>query len=432
MYLGGAHYRPDHQRYAGQTPARLAPQLASRRLLSPLMGLKYNTVRFAQIPNTMLALLHYALMLGIITYVSIVSVYMHKGYQTQDYVQGTATLKVKGTARSGDGKIYDDKDLIRPAMQPGELFITTNTWETSNQTRGTCSGDKEDGKCSDGCTTGVYSENGMTTGRCSSEGVYCEIEAWCPLENIDRHYTGNIMNGVGNWTVLLRSDVSFPKFGKSYSNAAAKVELGKNLFRVDEIVGATGYTYNDTASKGGIFNVDFHYDCDLDDKDECEPTVKISRVDKPGSASYGFNYRETEYVHSTDSNAVERNIVKRYGLRLIFTFSGQAGRFDFVQLLVTLGAGAGLLGVATLVCDIVINYFLDNERSEAYRKEIYEEIDYEGDREDEKRPMLKRLDCRTCQGNRKVKRLQEEKTGGTDVGDSSTFEVQDAKGQPRV
>eukprot|EP00466_Bigelowiella_natans_P006511 jgi/Bigna1/135214/aug1.28_g9922 len=397
------------------TDQRRAPP-ETERLSKPKMGLMYNTVRFAQIPNTCLALLHYTLIFSILTYVSLVSVWLHKGYQTFDEVQGTATLKVKGSGISNTGMIFDSYDLVVPAIQPGELFITTNYWLTSNQTREICNGSEDDGLCSKGCEMGKFTDNGRLTGRCFPNSQYCEVEGWCPVENINKKYKGNIINNIGDWTILLRSDVKFPKFGASYSNARDEIELGKNLFKVEDILKKTGYSYNATAAKGGVFAVNFHFDCNLDDPTKCMPDVKMSRLDIPGSASYGFNYREATYTTDSHTTATERNLKKRYGLRFIFGFSGQAGKFDPVALLVTLGAGAGLLGVATLVCDMVINYFLDPERTKAYKKQIFEEVKYAGD-DDEKDPLVSQTNRVTC-GFCKKRRRKEDgdvKLGGSEV-----------------
>jgi P2X purinoceptor 4 len=62
-----------------------------------------------------------------------------------------------------------------------------------------------------------------------------------------------------------------------------------------------------------------------------------------------------------------RSLVKAYGLKIIISVDGKAGKFDFIPLLITLGAGLGLLSVATLVADFVLLYFTS-------KKELYREI----------------------------------------------------------
>jgi P2X purinoceptor 4 len=64
---------------------------------------------------------------------------------------------------------------------------------------------------------------------------------------------------------------------------------------------------------------------------------------------------------------MHRLLVRAYGLKFIISVDGRAGKFDFVTLLVKLGSGLGLLGLATLLADFVLLYFTSN-------KEVYREI----------------------------------------------------------
>ena len=45
-----------------------------------------------------------------------------------------------------------------------------------------------------------------------------------------------------------------------------------------------------------------------------------------------------------NNELVLRNLVKRYGIRIIYSIDGQAGKFDFASLTITLGAGLGFFG----------------------------------------------------------------------------------------
>jgi hypothetical protein len=69
-------------------------------------------------------------------------------------------------------------------------FIPTSFLSTS-QNRGDCEGISEaDGLCSCGegnslaqcCVAGSFVLNGRKTGKCSSNGKYCQIQGWCPQE----------------------------------------------------------------------------------------------------------------------------------------------------------------------------------------------------------------------------------------------------------
>lgn len=352
----------------------------------------YYTLKYAKIPNTFLAVLNYLLMLTVLAYVCVYSIWLQKGYQEFDNVVGASTLKVKGSARAKGGLFFDDKDLVFPARAAsGELFITTNAWATLNQTRGNCTGEVPCTSNSD-CKANKYTNNGMLTGHCpqASGGNprMCQIEAWCPLEAEPEDYLGMVMNGVEDWTILVRTDVLFPKFDQSFSNADQEVEMGVNLFTIESLLEMSGHNYSDTSEKGGIFGVDMQYDCDLDKHpDHCDPEMVVTRFDIPGSASYGYNFREASYDYGTDTPA-RRQIKKRYGIRFIFEFSGQAGRFSPVMLLLAIGAGAGLLGVASVVCDQVLFYCSGKQKGEFYSESVFEETKYDGPEEDDENQRL--------------------------------------------
>ncbi len=57
---------------------------------------------------------------------------------------------------------------------------------------------------------------------------------------------------------------------------------------------------------------------------------------------------------------------KLYGIRVVFTTSGQGKKFSFAALTVTFGAGLAYLGAAAFIADIVLEKFLP--QSEAYMR----------------------------------------------------------------
>jgi P2X purinoceptor 4 len=66
-----------------------------------------------------------------------------------------------------------------------------------------------------------------------------------------------------------------------------------------------------------------------------------------------------------------RSLVKAYGLKFIISVSGKAGKFDFVPLIIRLGAGVGILSVAKLVADLIL--LTCTSKKELYRgfKQLY-------------------------------------------------------------
>lgn len=71
-----------------------------------------------------------------------------------------------------------------------------------------------------------------------------------------------------------------------------------------------------------------------------------------------MNLLESLYFRHADKYEVNgtmyRTLNKSYGLRILVSVTGQASKFSLIQLLIKLGAGLGLLGVATLVADFIL------------------------------------------------------------------------------
>jgi len=354
--------------------------------------LTYYSVRFIEIRNVKLAILHLALQILIIGYVIIGSVILSKGYQQYDSLSGTTILKAKGSASVGgwDGtplEIYDAADLVVPAMEQNALFVTTNFIKTANQTRSVCEGNDPtlepcyvnqtvNGHTTNNlvwnCINGTYTYNGVMTGRCA--GAFCELEAWCPVEN-DNVPPVNISH-VKDWTIFVKVNGEFPEFGVSVTNAVGtKPILGTNLFTIENMVNMAGVVdYRNITTQGCVVLVVISFTCNLNTQsaNDCGPEYTWTRIDDPNSFSPGFNFR---YVNRfTDPRTLDeyRTEWKVFGPRFLFQVYGKAGRFSFAMLVTTLGAGVALLGVSTLICDFVLLYFLPSRKK--YLTEKYEEI----------------------------------------------------------
>lgn len=142
---------------------------------------------------------------------------------------------------------------------------------------------------------------------------------------------------------------------------------GYNLFSLNEIIGnATNgqitNVSNDIVTNGAIILMESEWNCDLDKGEkDCNPKWNFYRIDSvPGTMSFGFNYRVVNY----DIHMQRRMLRKLYGIRVVFTTSGQGKKFSFAALTVTFGAGLAYLGAAAFIADIVLEKFLP--QSDAY------------------------------------------------------------------
>ena len=61
-----------------------------------------------------------------------------------------------------------------------------------------------------------------------------------------------------------------------------------------------------------------------------------------------------------------------FGIRIVFVVSGYGGRFSLLSLSITLGAGLAYLGLATLLTDVCLRYFV--KEKDVYDRSKYEDI----------------------------------------------------------
>jgi len=328
-------------------------------------------------------------------YVVVFTVILSKGYQAHDSLVATTMLKVKGSAHLGDDStgdlvVYDEYDLVVPPLQPDSLFIATSFLTTPNQTRGICPGNlpmpnpddgsgeicnctKYQGDVAQCCEYGQHTENGMKLGYCYAGSLYCALAAWCPLES--QTTTPPVLPQVRNWTVFDRVDLRYPNFDLTKSNTGSVLISGLNLFSVDQIIRYAGWHYENVSAKGMIVLSTFQYNCDLDKGiDKCDPDISWIRVDPtaPTAISKGFNYRYTIQYRDPETGTLYRDLWKVYGINIVYQIYGVGGKFDVMVLTITLGSGLALVGIATVICDIIMQYFLPNK--ESYIHEKYQKV----------------------------------------------------------
>jgi len=332
----------------------------------------YKSVKFVRVTNKTLVCTYYSLLLLVLLYVIVFSLIIGKGYQGIDYPIGTVTPKVKGVGVVPDeqtdselyeGTVWTADDMVIPA-EANALFVTTR-YLITHQNRSTCAGNDDTKECNDRgmtCTKNeIDSEYGIYTGNCLNNST-CEVSGWCPLE--EDHEGTMYVDNVGAWTVFFKVNLRFPEFDTDKSNALDKYGSapteGYNLFTIDEILEMAGDNLEDVKKKGAILLFSSKFTCNLDksEDDQCDPEFEVFRIDNAeGTISPGFNYREVRYDHDFD----ERDLIKRWGIRIIFVIDGEAGKFDWIATAITIGAGLGFFAVATLVTDFIMDSCIEQD-----------------------------------------------------------------------
>ena len=76
----------------------------------------------------------------------------------------------------------------------------------------------------------------------------------------------------------------------------------------------------------------------------------------------GWNFRTAQYHEQN-----RRTLFKAHGLKFLLNVKGQAGKFDLTKTIIIVVTGIGLMGLANILCDILVL-----NCSSTFRKEVME------------------------------------------------------------
>ncbi|XP_031551512.1 P2X purinoceptor 4-like [Actinia tenebrosa] len=378
--------------------------------------LEYNTSKIVLIKSKKVGLINRLIQLAIICYVIGFVIIYKKGYQETEKPYSSVTTKVKGvsftnlTLKSGKQfplyggpHVWDDADYVIPPEENGAFFIATDMIITPDQTQSICpespdvKGEicRNDSECPANQPTRYG--HGIRTGKCvpyNKTMNTCQVYAWCPIESDVTPmpiFTPSLPKGkplldARNFTVLIKNSVQFPNFKISKrnidSNADSKTLKNcmydkKNsplcpIFKLQTIVEDAGENFTQLAFEGGVMGIIINWQCDFDSLSySCEPVYSFRRLDDAHAPiAGGYNFRHANYYVKNDT--LHRTLFKSYGIRFVVTVIGQGGKFSVIPLFLNLGSGLALLGIATVLCDIVVLYVL--RRKNFYREKKYQYV----------------------------------------------------------
>nr|XP_020505614.1 P2X purinoceptor 5-like isoform X2 [Labrus bergylta] len=333
--------------------------------------LNYKTEKYVIAENRKIGILFRLYQLAVLGYIIGWVFLMRKGYQEREEgIQTSVITKLKGVALTNSSEtgvqLWNSEDYVIPPSGEQVIFVVTNYIETPNQTLGFCpeSNKVPDGRCQsdDDCPDGesVIAGHGIKTGVCLNSTGTCEIHAWCPVEYGERP-TEPLLSAAENFTIYIKNFIRFPKFKFSKSNILetsddsylkrCSYDRVHNpycpIFRLGELVGWTGYDFQDMAAKGGSVGVLIEWDCDLDkDSSHCNPEYSFTRLDMNlnTSVTSGYNFRYARY-YKHQSGESYRDLYKVFGIRFDIMINGKAGRFSIIPTIIAIGSGVALLGL---------------------------------------------------------------------------------------
>jgi P2X purinoceptor 4 len=319
-----------------------------------------------------------------------------RGYQDRDpSLISSVTLEVKGIGIFGTNSsiTLDNADYIVPPQENNALFIMTNLVST-NQQRTFCGEgfNVDDAACKNHsqCPPNrryPSKSNGHWTGKCRMPEGRCEMEGWCPVE-YDLDPPDPIMDAL-NYILIVNNFVEFTRFNITRKNVLNESSYFRKcryhpihdklcpIFRIGDLLEIVEHDNDERhlmLKFGAVIRIKIDWMCNLDlGEDECKPEYSFGRLDSrfvDEQFSYGFNFRYAS--HWKMNNESHRTLIKAFGLRFIVTVNGDAGRFDLLVLTLNIGSMIGVLGLATVICDIIALYF--SEQSYAYRRQKFQSV----------------------------------------------------------
>ena len=318
------------------------------------------------------------------------------GYQDRDpSLISSVMLKVKGIGSFDNNHtiILDNADFIVPPQENNALFIMTNFIRTDQQRKLCEEGlDIKEAACTDDAHCQSFmpyppKSHGRWTGKCRMTEGRCEIEGWCPVEN-DLVKPEPIMDSL-NFTIFVKNFIEFTRFGVSKTNVihesiaeGACLYHSKHnrlcpIFRLGDLLHIVEPDADERyrmLKAGGIVRIKIDWICNLDlGEEKCKPQYSFGRLDSRSVGeqfSFGFNFRYAS--HWKVRKRSYRTLTKAFGLRLIVSVNGEAGRFDFLVLTLNIGSMIGVLGLATFICDIVALYLC--KQGSIYRKQKFQTV----------------------------------------------------------
>lgn len=158
---------------------------------------EYDTPRMVLVRNKKVGLTFRLIQLVVLAYIIGWVFLYEKGYQTQDSIVSSVSVKLKGLTMTNESSlgphIWDVVDYVFPPQGDSSFVVMTNFIITPGQKQGTCPELPDAGLCrqDSDCSEGTYNRQGqgLMTGKCvnyNSSMKTCEIFGWCPAE-VDYH-----------------------------------------------------------------------------------------------------------------------------------------------------------------------------------------------------------------------------------------------------
>uniref|UniRef100_A0A8C2Y9Q0 P2X purinoceptor n=1 Tax=Coturnix japonica TaxID=93934 RepID=A0A8C2Y9Q0_COTJA len=351
---------------------------------------EYDTPRMVLVRNKKVGLTFRMIQLVVLAYIIGWVFLYEKGYQTQDTVISSVSVKLKGLTMTNEStlgpRIWDVVDYVFPPQGDSSFVVMTNFIITLGQKQGTCPELPDAGFCrqDSDCSKGTYSRQGQGTVTCCCGSPFPPCRGHVPTLVF---FSPALLPEVENFTLFIKNSITFPKFKVSRRNLVESITtqyLKKctyhkvtdslcPMFNLGYIVRESGQNFSVLAVKGGVVGITIDWNCDLDWPIRyCKPIYQFHGLYNDNTnVSPGFNFRYAKYYR--EDGIEKRTLYKVFGIRFDILVNGKAGKFDIIPTMTTIGSGIGIFGVASVLCDLLLLHFLQGRDYYKQKKFKYAE-----------------------------------------------------------
>lgn len=284
-------------------------------------------------------MLYLLIIIAILVAVTIALVLQHGGQRSIPLI-ATSLVEVNGVATylnaNGTLEVWDASDVTPTSLENGATFLTTSFLRWKQQ-RGNCSGLVPCAGAPDcSSASNPVASGGVQTGTCLPSG-YCEVQAWCPVENPATPTPISELDGVLDFTLFIRNFVGIPSTNDGFDTGTEQVH-NWNYFLLSDLLRNTSLNYDQIRHTGAVLALSYDYDCEIDfnTAEKCKTKAKTRVLalgkGKTPETSSGFSIytqnRFERYNATSDNYYVVRQLNKFYGVR----YEDHRGGFCFQRV----------------------------------------------------------------------------------------------------
>lgn len=352
--------------------------------MTDLMGgdpdqmLAYHTQMQVNILDSRLGLMNTVLQIGVAVYVAY-DLYFNEGYYQYEASRGVAITHNSGDAyvasKGKPGHRYFSADEIGiPGLENGNRFVATKI-TVRKQKRSVCEDPEKKCKSNSDCSFQVG-------GVCTPNGV-CEEPSWCNVADPANPMGTEIYDiPSSEHLIWVKSAIQYLQIAPDrlvHSEMTKPIRYPAdnfNMFTLKDILDLCypKVHFEEVSQLGAAIEVQFIYDCVVNSKlEHCRPRVSARRLDSlfvtPEFQDIGFGFNKAYYF----ADGQERELLEVRGIRLYFRAVGTGREISPIVLMMRFSTGLALLGIATVLTDVIMLRFMSLKAKYFARKYLESE-----------------------------------------------------------